>query len=325
MRTLSLTLLLQLLVLCLLPGCQRSDVIEIVGTLERDRIELVAESSEPLVAINVQEGMTVTAGQVILTLDERRARAQLDQARALFNQQQARLAELLRGPRSEQLEQARAQLAGAGATLDNARLELRRTGPLVEKQLLSPQDLDTARTAVTTATAARDAARARLDELEHGTTREELEQAQAAQDAAAATVRTLEISVQRLTVRAPVDGVIDDLPLEVGEQPQAGAVVAVMLSGTAPYARIYLPEPLRTRIRPGSPATVRVDGIETPFHGQVRRISADPAFTPYFSLTRNDRSRLAYLTEVELDSETAHKLPSGVPLQVTFDADRPAD
>jgi HlyD family secretion protein len=133
-------------------------------------------------------------------------------------------------------------------------------------------------------------------------------------------VRGLEVSLERLTVRAPAAGVIDDLPLEPGERPALGAVVAVLLAGAAPHARVYLPEPLRTRVKVGDAAAVYIDGIEAPFSGRVRRVSADPAFTPYYSLTERDRSRLSYLTEVELEGEAAQDLPSGIPLRVIFEA-----
>jgi len=301
-------------------ACRHADPIDVVGTLDWDRVELTADAAEPIVAIEVSEGTSVARDQVVLRLDDRRVQAQLDQARARLAQSGARLAELRRGPRAERIEQARAELAGAEGRLETARNEVRRVRPLVKKALLSPSDLDAALAAYDTALAARDAARASLDELETGSTPEELDQATAARDASAAEVRGLEVSLEWLTVRAPAAGVIDDLPLEPGERPAAGAVVAVLLAGAAPHARVYLPEPLRTRVRVGDAAAVYIDGIEAPFRGRVRRVSADPAFTPYFSLTERDRSRLSYLTEVEIEGEAARELPSGIPLRVIFEA-----
>jgi HlyD family secretion protein len=300
--------LLLSLTLLLAAGCQRNTVSDVVGTLERDRIELTAEAAEPIVSIAVREGESVAAGQVILTLDTRRLQAQFDQASALLAQQEARLAELERGPRSELITQARAQAAGAESTLVSARHELNRVRPLVDKNLLSKHDLDQAQAIYDTALAARDAARAILAEREAGTTREELDQARAARDAASASARALAVSLERLTV------------LKTGEQPPAGDVVAVLLAGNAPYARVYLPASLRAQVHTGNLATVHVDGIDTPFSGHVRRISADPAFTPYYSLTAHDRSRLSYLTEVELEEDAARELPAGINLEVTFDA-----
>jgi HlyD family secretion protein len=302
----------------LLAACQGDVPVDVVGTLEWDRIELTADAAEPIVAIEVREGEAVAAGQTVLQLDARRVQARLEESRAMLAQHAARLAELQRGPRAERISQARATLAGAEGALAAALHELNRVRPLVKQELLTRQDQDNAQSAYDTALATRDNARAVLAELEHGTTREELDQAIAARDAAAAVVHGLEVSLERLTVRAPVAGVIDDLPLERGERPAQGAVVAVLLAGDAPHARVYLPEPLRTRVRVGDPASVYVDGIEQPYHGRVRRVSADPAFTPYYSLTERDRSRLSYLTEVELIEAEARELPAGIPLRTVF-------
>jgi len=302
-----------------LAACQHHAGFEVVGTLEWDRFELTADAAEPIISIEVSEGDAVAAGQVLLRLDSGRLQARLDQLQALLAQQEARLRELQRGPRAECITQARATLAGTEAKLQAANGELERVRPLVKNKMLSPQDLDNAQAARDTALAGRDAASASLTELENGSTREELDQAVAVRDAAAAAVREQAISLERLTVRAPVAGVIDDLPLETGERPEQGAVVAVLLGGEAPYARIYLPEPLRTGVAVGDSAKVHVDGIERLFDGRVRRISADPAFTPYYSLTERDRSRLSYLTEVSLAGDEARGLPAGVPLRVVFD------
>lgn len=309
----------------LLGGCESDDNLDVVGTLAWDRIELTADASEPIVDIRVAEGDAVETGQVLVQLDARRIRSQLDQARALADQSAARLAELRRGTRVERIEKAHAELVGAQGELEAAQHEYERVRALVEKKLLSAQSLDNARSAYDRARAARDAAQAALDELEAGVTREELNQAVAARDAADAAVRALEVSLERLTVVAPRAGVIDDLPLLPGERPAAGAVVAVLLSGEAPYARVYLPEPLRVRVRVGGTASVYVDGVEQPFAGRVRRISSDPAFTPYYSLTERDRSRLSFLTEVTLEDEQARRLPAGIPLRAVFDvADTPS-
>jgi HlyD family secretion protein len=113
--------------------------------------------------------------------------------------------------------------------------------------------------------------------------------------------------------------VLDELPFELGERPPAGKVIAVLLAGQAPYARVYVPEPLRARLKTGSRARIQVDGIASPFDGQIRYISADASFTPFNSLTERDRSRLSYLAEVELSGGGVDVLPGGLPVQVSFE------
>ena len=121
-------------------------------------------------------------------------------------------------------------------------------------------------------------------------------------------------------MRAPQPGRVDALPFEVGERPMVGAVVAVLLTGAQPYARVSVPEPVRSRIGPGTSAQVHVDGIEQPFAGKVRSISSDPAFTPFYSLTEHDRANLSYVAEVVLE-KGGSRLAAGVPVEVMFSGD----
>ena len=79
---------------------------------------------------------------------------------------------------------------------------------------------------------------------------------------------------------------------------------------------MHIPQPLRTRLNPGTSAEVLIDGYSEPFAGEIRWISSEAAFTPYFALTQHDRSRLSYLAEVDLSG--AADLPSGVPVEVRF-------
>ena len=45
-------------------------------------------------------------------------------------------------------------------------------------------------------------------------------------------------------------------------------------------------------------------------------VSAEAAFTPYYALTQNDRSRLSCLTLIDLDEIAAANVPTGMPVQV---------
>jgi HlyD family secretion protein len=312
------------LVLCALAGvagCAADEQpLPVVGTLERDRIEVTAEAWEYLVDLYVTEGDTVEEGQLLMRLDDARARAQVDQARAALTRSQRRLDELVRGPRAEEIEAQRSRLAGAESRLVTDERELSRVADLVERRLQSPSDLDQAHARRDLSKAERDEARVLLAELLEGTTLEELDQARAALAEADATLRERAIGLSRHEVRAPRAGLVDGLPYARGARPAAGAVVAVLLTDDAPYARVYVPEPVRAAIQPGLAAVVKVDGVEQAFAGAVRTVASDATFTPYFALTERDRSRLAYLSEIELTDERARGLPVGLPVTVNFPA-----
>ena len=312
--------LLLLLALIGLTACAEDPAeLPSLGTLERDRIELVAEADEPLVERPVREGDRVLAGALLVRLDAGRVAAQAARARSMRDEASARLAELRRGPRAERILEARAVLAGAEGALATAVSELGRARALARADYASRSRLDQAETGHAAALATRDAARARLSALEEGATAEELSAGESALAAAEAALADAELRLERLAVRAPIAGVVDALPFELGERPPPGAVVVVLLADSPPWARVYVPEPVRVKLRPGARAHVRIDGFESAFEGRLRSVSHEAAFTPYFALTQKDRSRLSYLAEVDLVSPDAGELPSGVPVEVTFE------
>lgn len=304
------------ILMAFMTACDNSDNTFMVGTLERDRVEVSVESNEPITAIHVNDGQVLKAGDLILEQDSTRLERILAQQLALRDQSAARLAELERGPRAETIREARAQLESARASSKNAASSLKRAQEMFARNLSNQSDLDFATTRSETTAAAEKAARESLNRLLNGTTVEELDQASAALKAAEASVKRVQLDIERLKVHTPVDGMLDKRLYQLGERPQVGATVAVILDGSRTYARIYVPEPLRASVQPGEKLQVRIDGIDKAMAGTVRWVSTDASFTPYFALTEHDRSRLSYLAEVDVPD--ASSLPSGVPLEVDF-------
>jgi len=287
----------------------------IVGELASDRLELVAEVNEPILEIFVAEGETVTAGQLILRQDDSRAQARLAEADGAVQQAQARLDELVRGPRQEQISQARANLDGATRDATFRQTEFVRAKDLLKRELASPEFHDRAKANLDNANANLDLRRAQLQELLAGTTVEELAQAEQSLKQAEARRDNALIDVERHRLRAPADGLFDSRLFEPGERPAAGQPVAVMLGGEQPFARVYVPESLRVHVSPGLAAEIHVDGLDAPVPGRVRWVASEAAFTPYFALTERDRGRLTFLAKVDV-TENRNRLPDGVPVEV---------
>ena len=304
-------------------GCARDDgAWEVHGTLERDRLELVAESHERIVEIPVREGERVGADAILVRQEAGTMQPRLDQARASVEEAKRRLADLESGPRQREIDEARAALAGAESALQTDAREYERVRSLVDRKLLSASSLDQARTRKDASRSSREQADARLRLLLEGTRPEQVAQAEAAVARANAALSELETTASRYVVQAPRAGVVEALPYELGERPPAGAPVAVLLADGTPYARVYVPEPLRAAYVAGARAQLRIDGVAAPLAGTVRYISAEASFTPYYSLTQKDRTRLSYLAEIDVDDPAAASLPAGVPVQVTL-ADAP--
>ena len=315
-----------LAVASLLSGCgSKSNPATLVGTLERDRIEIVAEEAEPILSLEVREGDHVAAGQVLLKQDTEVAAARLAQAEAQMAQAQHRLAELQKGARKETIDEGRARVAAARAAADRDEREFARVEQLIQQRLVSQSQRDAAWASRNVSAASVREAEAALAELLNGTRVEQLDQARAALAAADAARRELELTDARLLVHATRSGVVDALPYKAGERPPRGSPVVVLLADTPTFARVYVPEPRRAGVQPRVRARIYVDGVDGPLEGFVRWVASDSAFTPYFALTQRDRSRLAFLAEVEVTDARAGKLPAGVPVEVQILEDQPQE
>lgn len=311
-RTLHGALLSLVLVAC---GADRPQAL---GTLEYDRITLPAPVSERIVEINVREGERVVAGQSLLKLEAVRTESAARAAAAEAQRQHEVLLELEAGARSETIARARAQLADAQVLARDAHTYYQRVRGLGARQLIAAAEVDRARAAANSAAAQVRAAEAALLELEHGTRREQIAQGEAAARAADAQARAQQVNLEKLNVVAPRAGRVDSLPYRLGDQTPAGAPLAVMLVGDAPYARVYVPEPIRADVKVGQSARVFIDGRDQALPGRVRMIRNEPSFTPYYALIGEDAARLSYLAEVQLD-RSAGELPAGLPVRVEFE------
>ncbi len=292
-----------------------NDDSRVVGQLESDRIEIRSEVFEPIVEIAVAEGQRVSKGDLLLRQDDTRILAKIDEAEAVLAQSQARLDELIRGPRKEQIDAARATVDGARRELQFRQTEYERAQEVFERELSSPDRLDRAKAALDRAEATLEFEQARLQEMLSGTTVEELAQAEQAIKQVEARLSLLQVDLGRHQPQAPVNGIVDSKLYEVGEQPAIGQPMLVLLSGAQPYARIYVPESQRVHVRPGTEARVYVDGLTEPLKGSVRWVSSEAAFTPYFALTEHDRGRLSFLAKVDI-LDARERLPDGVPVEV---------
>jgi HlyD family secretion protein len=298
-------------------GCG-NNAPQALGTLEYDRITLPAPAAERIVEINVREGERVAAGQSLLKLEATRIESMTKAAQAEAQRQRDSLSELEAGARSETISQIRAQLAAVQAQARDARAYYARVQPLGARKLIAAAEVDRARAAASSADAQVRAAQAALLELEHGTRIERIAQGEAAARAAEAQANAQQVSLDKLNVVAPRAGRVDSLPYRLGDQAPIGAPLAVMLVGDAPYARVYVPEPIRAEVKVGQGARIFLDGREGAIAGKVRMIRSEPSFTPYFALIGEDAARLSYLAEIQLDRAVG-ELPAGLPVRVEFE------
>ena len=308
-------LLLSLVLSFFLSACQDNKANVALGMLERDRIAHTATVNEVIIALPIKSGSQVKKGQVLVELDKTLQQSQVSYAKAELLKAQAVLDKLRNGVRPEEIAAASASVMRAKAALLESESNFNRIKNLASKNLISQADLTKASALKDEALADYHLVKENLKKLTNGTRWEDLAIGDAQLLAAKAMLVREEKKLQDLTITATRDGILDDLPWNLGERVTIGSPIAIILAGKAPYARVYIPETYRVKIKVGQKLIIRVDGLSQSIQGTIRWVANEAAFSPYYALNQKDRARLMYLAEVQLTDKYSY-LPNGLPVQV---------
>lgn len=146
-----------------------------------------------------------------------------------------------------------------------------------------------------------------------------LEQAQAAVAQAQAEVELLETQIAKLTVHAPMDGIILSRTVEVGEVLQAGATAIVLGNLEKLTVTVYIPEDQYGRIQLGMSAVITADSFPGErFEAVVEKIGDQAEFTPRNVQTEEGRRTTVFAIQLRLDDPQG-KLKPGMPVDVRFE------
>src|SRR6202050_4506103 len=209
-------------------GRRSGSATTIVGVVRATEVRVEPEVGGQLVAIAVEKGAHVHAGDVLATLSAVELTAQADQARAALASATANRDHVYASVRREQVASLKAEIAKANARLEYLALQLTRTSTLARQNFESQQSLDQAENDAAAARADVAEAQANYDAAVAGATREERAIADAQVLAAAAAVAVLERRLQKMILRAPADGVVSVIAAELGENVRAGQPILMV-------------------------------------------------------------------------------------------------
>ncbi|MCX7826168.1 MAG: HlyD family efflux transporter periplasmic adaptor subunit [Verrucomicrobiae bacterium] len=300
-------------------GCgQRppDDAIVMVGTVERDRLEMLAPITETLVELPVQEGQKVAAGALIARLDDARLKEEIAALQSTRDAEKARLDELEAGFRTEEIAQARAAHQAAVAKAELAAVEFQRAKTLATQTIEAQSRFDSAKASLDAAEAEKRRAAEALRLQETGYRGEQIRAQRAAVEAASARLREAQVRLGQLSIKAPCDCSVSTLPFRPGERVLQGVSVATLRAADRPFARVFVPERVKAIIKPGVEGVAKVDGVAREFKARVRTVASEASFTPFYALTERERERLVFAAKVDLIEPEASELPVGVPVTV---------
>jgi HlyD family secretion protein len=202
--------------------------IRVSGTLQPARtVAVTPKVPGRIERIFVEEGEAVSQGQLLVQIEDRAARLQMEQARAAWQAAEAQYEQARRGPRSEELENARALHAQAEADLGTAQESYRRAQALFAAGTIPKAQLEEAESRLRGARTGLENAGRTLAMLEQGAGPEEQEMARYQAEALRSAYELARLQVEFTSVRAPGPGVVVKVLKDEGNL--AGTETAVLM------------------------------------------------------------------------------------------------
>jgi HlyD family secretion protein len=253
-------------------------IVKSNGRIEATQLDVSSKYAGRLSEVTVDEGHSVTQGQMIAKLTSPEYEAQLRAAQA--NVQNANNA----------LTAAEAEITSRQSQLEFSKTDFARGQELIKTGYITKQSFDQRRrnydaaaAAVTAATAQRDQAKSAIKNSE-------------------AEVERIQSIITDLTLVSPRNGRVQYLLARAGEVVAAGAPIVTILDLTDVYMTIFLPAADAGRLSIGDEARIILDPVpDYIIPAKVSFVAADAQFTPKTVETKDERTKLTFRIKLQVD------------------------
>lgn len=272
----------------------------------------------------VQAGDSVKAGEPLFMIDDRASKAELAVRKAALTVAEKSLSKLEQSPRAEDVPPAEARVRAARSQADEAGKKLSMWESVKDPRAVSEDLLTARRFAFSSAEARLAEEEAALIQLKAGAWAPEKDIARAEVESARAQERAAETEIERLTVRAPVDGHVLQLNIRAGEFAQAGALTTpLLLLGNVDvlHVRVDVDENDAWRIRRDARARATLRG-NSELGTDLTFVRIEPYVVPKRSLTGDSAERVDTRVLQVIYAFTPGSLPAyvGQQMDVYIDA-----
>lgn len=128
----------------------------------------------------------------------------------------------------------------------------------------------------------------------------------------------LELQIDKMAIRSPLDGIVARRSVRVGEVASPGGTLMVVADLSHVDLTLYVPEKEIGRVRVGQKVEVQVDSFpKEVFPGEVTFIATKAEFTPRNVQTQKDRQNLVFAVKVRIPNPD-QRLKPGMPADATI-------
>jgi len=263
---------------------------------------------------DAREQVALTRAQASQARDA--AHRALEEALSARDTAQAQLEALVAGTREERVRQAEAVWVAAQADAEGARTTLTNATQSYDDRLAARQQRDSAQAALDIALAQEQGARAELDLLLAGQTREAIAAARGRFAEAQAAARAATVRRGYADIVAPFTGTVTDVVAKLGEMINPGAPIVVLSDLDHMWLRAYLGFPYLGQVVLGRKMRVTTQAVPgRVFEGKVIRVSDQAEFTPKDVQTPDQRMKEVFWVKIGLGNGEGLLKP-GMPADV---------
>lgn len=288
-----------------------------LGYVEGETLYIGPNEGERIASIMVSAGSAVHKGDPLFVMST----TLLDRSRA---EAQARIEQIEAQVKNLQSSMSRPQqVAVLQATVERAQAALRLSRADYDRQQKLYAEGHVAKAALDRAAMARDRDEATLKEAERqiavarmASRTQEIAAAEEQLSQARAQLEAIDIRIGRQSVKAPADGVVQDVFFRPGEVVNSGQPVIALLPPENRKVRFYVPEPMLATVKLGARMRVACDGCAGDLWGRVSYISGRQEYTPPVIFSDTERAKLVFKAEARLEG-AAQDIALGTPVSVT--------
>ena len=292
------------------------NVLKLSGNIEAHESLVSFKVTGRIIALPVEEGMTLKSGDLLARLDSDDYRQQVAEDESAIRVRDRQLALGLAGSRTQDIEAAKLAMLDAQADLEQKKKDYARYQALYKKDEIPGQTRDLAATNVTRAQATCDRAQQIYNELVEGTRKEELAVEHSNVQQADQNLQMSRIRLAYTVLRAPFNGVVLVRQAELGEVVSPGTPIVTLADLDHLWVRVYVPETDLGKVHWGQVVDVRTDTYpDRIYHGRISFISSEAEFTPKSVQTEKERVTLVYRVKVDVENPN-RELKPGMPADV---------
>jgi HlyD family secretion protein len=232
---------------------------------------IVPKISAPVARFLAQRGDHVRQGQLLAVLEDRDLAAAAEESKDLYQQAEASGENLKSATVPDDLAKSQSDVAAAHEALEAASALYRNRVALHKEGALAQKLVDDAKVALVQAQSQYDTARQHLTSLQKVGKAAQLQGSAAQVQAAKAHYESAAAMASYAEVRSPMNGVVADRPLNLGEMASSSAALFTVLDVSRIIARASVPMAEAAQMRPGQKAMLKLTGVEMP--GKVTVVS----------------------------------------------------